>query len=181
MDIETERVITFRITIPDNFTNSIEEYIECNATAIQPIFGSTGKSSLLTETSNTKIKTLNSKKIVLNCGNLGPQQIIYSVTDSSGNTASTTVNITITDDLNVCSLSSGSSGSGGSVGSIVDSDGDGVEDSLDAFPADPTEWTDTDNDGLGNNSDTDDDGDGYLDTIEAVSYTHLTLPTIRSV
>ena len=166
VDIETERVITFRITIPDNFTNSIEEYIECNATAIQPIFGSTGKSSLLTETSNTKIKTLNSKKIVLNCGNLGPQQIIYSVTDSSGNTASTTVNITITDDLNVCSLSSGSSGSGGSVGSIVDSDGDGVEDSLDAFPADPTEWTDTDNDGLGNNSDTDDDGDGYLDTIE---------------
>ena len=47
VDIETERVITFRITIPDNFTNSIEEYIECNATAIQPIFGSTGKSSVL--------------------------------------------------------------------------------------------------------------------------------------
>ncbi|MDA9937430.1 aminoacyl-tRNA hydrolase, partial [Flavobacteriaceae bacterium] len=93
VDIETERVITFRITIPDNFTNSIEEYIECSATAIQPIFGSTGKSSHLTEISSTKIKTLNSKKIVLNCGNLGPQQIIYSVTDSSGNTASTTVNI----------------------------------------------------------------------------------------
>jgi len=103
-------------------------------------------------------------KIVLSCSALGTQQIIYTITDSSENTASTTVNITITDDLNVCSVSGGSSGSS----SDGDLDNDGVIDSLDAFPADPTEWTDTDADGIGNNIDTDDDGDGFLDATEVI-------------
>ena len=49
-----------------------------------------------------------------------------------------------------------------------DSDGDGVPDDQDAFPEDPTEWDDTDSDGIGNNADTDDDGDGILDVEEAV-------------
>lgn len=44
-----------------------------------------------------------------------------------------------------------------------DSDGDGVSDSLDAFPSDPNESVDTDGDGIGNNADTDDDGDGIDD------------------
>jgi len=38
---------------------------------------------------------------------------------------------------------------------VPDSDGDGVWDSLDAFPADNTEWGDLDGDGVGDNSDTD--------------------------
>ena len=51
----------------------------------------------------------------------------------------------------------------------VDSDGDGVVDSQDAFPNDLTEWADTDGDGVGNNGDAfpndptetvDTDGDG---------------------
>lgn len=37
----------------------------------------------------------------------------------------------------------------------ADADGDGVPDSLDAFPTDPTEWVDTDGDGIGDNSDPD--------------------------
>lgn len=37
----------------------------------------------------------------------------------------------------------------------ADGDGDGVPDALDAFPADPTEWTDTDGDGIGDNADPD--------------------------
>ena len=49
----------------------------------------------------------------------------------------------------------------------VDSDGDGVNDSSDAFPQDASEWLDTDSDGLGNNADTDDDGDGMADLWEA--------------
>lgn len=49
-----------------------------------------------------------------------------------------------------------------------DSDGDGIEDALDAFPADPNEWLDTDNDGIGNNADADDDGDGMTDSWEAL-------------
>ncbi|WP_197061131.1 immunoglobulin-like domain-containing protein [Colwellia psychrerythraea] len=47
--------------------------------------------------------------------------------------------------------------------SDLDTDGDGVDDSSDAFPLDPNETTDTDADGVGNNADTDDDGDGYPD------------------
>ena len=44
-----------------------------------------------------------------------------------------------------------------------DSDGDGVIDEVDAFPFDPAEWSDNDQDGLGDNADTDDDNDGIKD------------------
>ena len=47
-----------------------------------------------------------------------------------------------------------------------DSDGDGVPDNEDAFPNDPSESVDTDNDGTGNNADTDDDNDGMPDDYE---------------
>jgi len=44
-----------------------------------------------------------------------------------------------------------------------DDDNDGVPDSGDAFPLDPSEWLDTDGDGIGNNADADDDDDGMPD------------------
>jgi len=47
-----------------------------------------------------------------------------------------------------------------------DSDGDGVIDSLDAFPNDPNEWEDTDGDLIGNNADLDDDNDQMPDLFE---------------
>ena len=47
-----------------------------------------------------------------------------------------------------------------------DKDGDGVPNEQDAFPDDPAESVDTDNDGTGNNADTDDDGDGMPDDYE---------------
>ena len=43
-----------------------------------------------------------------------------------------------------------------------DSDGDQFGDNRDAFPNDPTEWADTDGDGIGDNSDPDIDNDGIL-------------------
>jgi len=46
----------------------------------------------------------------------------------------------------------------------TDDDGDGVPDSEDTFPLDPSESTDTDGDGVGDTADTDKDGDGVLDT-----------------
>ncbi|WP_394202111.1 collagenase [Shewanella waksmanii] len=58
----------------------------------------------------------------------------------------------------------------------VDSDGDGVIDSEDAFPLDPTETKDSDGDGVGDNADAfpndatetaDSDGDGYGDNSDA--------------
>ena len=50
---------------------------------------------------------------------------------------------------------------------IGDTDGDGYSDHLDAFPNDPNEWADNDNDGIGDNADTDDDNDGYSDSSDA--------------
>lgn len=47
-----------------------------------------------------------------------------------------------------------------------DSDGDGVPDSQDAFPLDPTETVDTDQDGTGDVADLDDDNDGNSDGID---------------
>jgi RHS repeat-associated protein len=48
----------------------------------------------------------------------------------------------------------------------IDSDGDGVPDGQDAFPNDPTEWSDLDGDGIGDNSDPDIDGDGISNAYE---------------
>ncbi|MGA0305968.1 MAG: thrombospondin type 3 repeat-containing protein, partial [bacterium] len=48
----------------------------------------------------------------------------------------------------------------------ADSDKDGFVDAGDAFPNDPLESTDTDGDGLGNNTDIDDDGDGFADAVD---------------
>ncbi|MFT5704800.1 MAG: microbial collagenase [Shewanella sp.] len=64
----------------------------------------------------------------------------------------------------------------GGTNPIVDTDGDGVIDSEDAFPNDPTETVDTDGDGVGNNADAfpndgaetlDTDGDGVGDNADA--------------
>ena len=50
---------------------------------------------------------------------------------------------------------------------MSDSDGDGVDDSDDVFPSNPTEWVDIDNDGIGGNADLDDDNDGVADAVDA--------------
>ena len=51
-----------------------------------------------------------------------------------------------------------------------DADGDKVKDNIDSFPLDSTEWRDTDNDGLGDNTDQDDDNDGLTDEEEIFVY-----------
>lgn len=48
-----------------------------------------------------------------------------------------------------------------------DDDNDGVDDNLDFAPLDPTEWSDSDGDGIGDNRDMDDDNDGWWDSCEA--------------
>ena len=112
----------------------------------------------LNTSGGNKPSSFTGKNLIANCNNLGTKQIIFSVMDPSGNTASTTVNITITDDLQICGPPSEPIS--------LDSDNDGVADSQDAFPNDPTEWKDSDGDGVGNNSDPDDDSDGFLDNTE---------------
>jgi hypothetical protein len=51
---------------------------------------------------------------------------------------------------------------------VNDSDGDGVIDTDDAFPADSQEWHDADGDGIGDNADSDDDNDGMPDQWETL-------------
>ncbi|WP_420208579.1 DUF1566 domain-containing protein [Candidatus Electronema sp. JC] len=50
---------------------------------------------------------------------------------------------------------------------VADTDGDGRPDDEDAFPNDPGEWLDNDQDGIGNNADLDDDNDGVADSKDA--------------
>lgn len=52
---------------------------------------------------------------------------------------------------------------------VSDSDGDGYEDDVDAFPQNAQEWLDTDADGTGNNADSDDDGDSLPDSWETAN------------
>ena len=49
----------------------------------------------------------------------------------------------------------------------VDSDGDGTGDNSDLYPNDPNEWADIDGDGIGDNSDPDRDGDGVSNQEDA--------------
>ncbi len=51
-----------------------------------------------------------------------------------------------------------------------DDDGDGYNDTEDAFPNDATEWKDNDNDGIGDNADPDDDNDGWEDWNDYLPY-----------
>ena len=48
-----------------------------------------------------------------------------------------------------------------------DDDGDGINDDVDAFPLDGTEWADSDGDGIGDNADTDDNNNGIPDDCDA--------------
>jgi len=51
-----------------------------------------------------------------------------------------------------------------------DTDGDKINDKIDLFPADKTEWRDTDSDGSGDNKDMDADGDGLTNQEETQKY-----------
>ncbi|NKF23892.1 thrombospondin type 3 repeat-containing protein [Solimonas marina] len=57
-----------------------------------------------------------------------------------------------------------------------DADGDGVVDAQDAFPEDPSEFLDSNGNGVGNFADADEDGDGVPDVQDA-----FPLDTARSV
>ena len=102
------------------------------------------------------------------CDLLGTTKAVFLITDSSGNTASTTFNLTITDDLNSCNLVNPPNAENNAP---LDTDQDGVIDLEDAFPLDPAEWADNDQDGIGNNADPDDDNDGFFDDIERLAGT----------
>ena len=53
---------------------------------------------------------------------------------------------------------------------MPDTDGDDINDNIDVFPLDSTEWRDTDSNEIGDNEDQDDDGDGISDDMEIRVY-----------
>ena len=73
------------------------------------------------------------------------------------------------DSFMVYANTSGGGGIGGG-NTTADTDGDGVPDSLDAFPMDANETSDYDGDGVGDNADTDDDNDGVFDQEDAFPF-----------
>jgi len=79
-------------------------------------------------------------------------------------------------DPNASAGGGGGTSTGDGMTTITDTDGDGVDDSVDAFPNDPAESLDTDNDGIGNNADLDDDGDGIPDTSDPTPLGDTTTP-----
>lgn len=76
----------------------------------------------------------------------GPKALSISIKDVAGNIGSVSTSFEL--------------------GKLPDADNDGVSDYKDVFPNDPTEWSDLDNDGLGDNSDEDKDGDGFNNEID---------------
>ena len=69
----------------------------------------------------------NSNLLKLTCDDLGVQEIVFSVTDTSGNTASTTANITVTDDFNTCGeIDPSPEPGGGDSSPDIDTDGDEI-------------------------------------------------------
>lgn len=54
-----------------------------------------------------------------------------------------------------------------------DTDDDSYADGIDVYPSDPTEWIDTDEDGIGNNIDPDDDNDGFSDIEDSFPFNPL--------
>ncbi|MDB2562100.1 fibronectin type III domain-containing protein [Sulfurimonas sp.] len=62
----------------------------------------------------------------------------------------------------------------------VDSDGDGYNDNVDAFPNDPNEWEDANNNGIGNNSESEVDTNSTI-SHNGKSYDTVTSPTTGKV
>jgi immune inhibitor A len=82
---------------------------------------------------------------------LSTNTIMFGARDHIGNNASSTVLLVDVDEFEIDD----------------DFDDDGVKNEVDEFPYDPTEWVDTDGDGIGDNADLDDDNDGHLDINDA--------------
>ncbi len=109
------------------------------------------------------INTVDPRKFNLTLTNLqlGENRILLNGYDTAGNRGELTVSV----------HRSGADSGGGTTetantGPDLDWDDDGVINAEDAFPRDPTEWEDTDGDGVGDNRDPDDDGDGVNDENE---------------
>jgi len=86
---------------------------------------------------------------------LADGDVTYQLITANTSSNDTTYNGLVVDDVTLTNIDD-----------EIDTDGDGFFDYQDAFVNDPSEWLDTDNDGVGNNTDLDDDGDDISDVYE---------------
>ncbi|MGB1979789.1 MAG: BspA family leucine-rich repeat surface protein [Flavobacteriaceae bacterium] len=129
-------------------------------------------------TSNTNLSSLSANSLTFTSENWNVPQTV-TVNTSNNSTADGDVIVTIStgkpssQDANYNNLSAGDTSDFTItlVDDEVDTDGDGTYDYDDAFPNDPTEFIDTDKDGIGDNADNDDDNDGQSDELELANGT----------
>jgi gliding motility-associated-like protein len=113
---------------------------------------------------NCGIVSMVLNKTTFQCGDVGVQTVILTVTDSSGNSTNASATVTITNNFADNELD------GIKDNCDDDDDNDGVLDVNDNCPLvfNPDQG-DNDNDGLGDFCDDDDDNDGILDTVDNCS------------
>jgi len=96
--------------------------------------------------------------------NVGTNSSSYTLASAD---ISSTLTVTVSYTDGGGTLESITSAATATIVGAADTDNDGVPDSQDAFPDDPTETTDQDNDGVGDNADTDRDNDGVRNIHDA--------------
>jgi gliding motility-associated-like protein len=129
-------------------------------------------------TSNTNLSSLSANSLTFTSENWNVPQTV-TVNTSNNSTADGDVTVTIStgkpssNDVNYDNLTAADTSDFfiTLIDDEVDSDGDSYYDYDDAFPNDPTEYIDTDNDGVGDNADNDDDNDGQSDELELANGT----------
>ncbi len=139
----------------------VDELELVNGTAMPTLFPTIGNASVtswsVTPSLPTGLQFVNG--VLYGTANTTTNTTLYIISASnSGGTYNVTMLITV-------KLDSDGDGKADSIDD--DDDNDGVIDSLDPFPLDPTESIDTDYDGIGNNADIDDDNDGTNDSQDA--------------
>ncbi|MFD2552652.1 HYR domain-containing protein [Bizionia sediminis] len=101
------------------------------------------------------------------CSDEGVNQVLYTVTDASGNTATVIVNVTVENNF----IDSNADGVKDNCG--ADDDNDGVPDTEDNCPfANNPNQSDNDMDGIGDACDDDDDNDGVPDEDDNCPFTY---------
>ncbi len=147
-----------------NFSGTMDQGTPASQTVTGTVTNATSNIYILVAYTNPEVVADVTVSI---SGNVGTMEIFPGNPDTLGGG-----NHTSTITVRVCNDSACSSQISGSPKTITvsydvevgpDADGDGVPDTLDAFPNDPNENADTDGDGTGNNADPDDDNDGVAD------------------
>ena len=110
---------------------------------------------------NCGILSITASPLTFDCNNVGPNTVVFTVTDNNGNVA--TANVTVT----VVNNSVDTDGDAIKDNCDDDDDNDGVLDTVDNCPLTANaDQADNDNDDLGDVCDDDDDNDGVLDTVD---------------